>query len=394
LVTEDTTRARPEVLEQLFKCALDGGAARLCLCDTVGHATPDGVARLVRFTKDLLVATGHAPRVGIDWHAHNDRGLALQTALWASEVGVDRVHGTALGIGERVGNVPLELLVLNLGLLGSKAMPAREALRRYCTLAADAMQIGGIPDPHPLFGKVGSAAAHDTPNFRSEALPEDSGGGAEGESPGGSPGGSNGGSLVSSGTAAATKADGARPALAALAFRVNGDALQLAVQPQRTLLEVLRYELDLYGTKQGCDKGDCGACTVRLDGEPQLSCLTLALDCQGRDVQTVEALPGAENLHPLLDAFDRTGAAQCGFCTPGFLMTAASLLDKNKQPSRAQINEAISSNLCRCTGYKSIVDAIELAAAMMRGEEPRMHGMPGRDNLPPPIDTPQLRGPK
>jgi carbon-monoxide dehydrogenase small subunit len=177
-------------------------------------------------------------------------------------------------------------------------------------------------------------------------------------------------------------------------LRVNGDPLQLAVQPQRTLLEVLRYELDLYGTKQGCDKGDCGACTVRLDGEPQLSCLTLALDCQGRDVQTVEALPGAENLHPLLDAFDRTGAAQCGFCTPGFLMTAASLLDKNKQPSRAQINEAISSNLCRCTGYKSIVDAIELAAAMMRGDEPRMHGMPGRDNLPPPIDTPQLRGPK
>ncbi len=153
LVTEDTTRARPEMLEKLFKTALDGGAARLCLCDTVGHATPDGVARLVRFVKNLLRATGHAD-VGLDWHAHNDRGLALQTALWASEVGVERIHGTALGIGERVGNVPLELLVRNLGLLGSKPEATSEALSEYCQLAVSALQIGGMPDTHPLYGKA------------------------------------------------------------------------------------------------------------------------------------------------------------------------------------------------------------------------------------------------
>ncbi|MBW2456044.1 MAG: 2-isopropylmalate synthase [Deltaproteobacteria bacterium] len=156
LVTEDTTRARPEVLEQLYGAALDGGAARLCLCDTVGHATPDGVARLLRFARDLLRATGHQ-EVGLDWHAHNDRGLALQTGLWASELGVDRVHGTALGIGERVGNVPLELLLLNLGLIGSKGPADLSQLRAYCELAAEALAIGGVPDTHPLFGKAISA---------------------------------------------------------------------------------------------------------------------------------------------------------------------------------------------------------------------------------------------
>ncbi len=165
LVTEDTTRARPEVLSELFRVALDHGAARLCLCDTVGHATPDGVARLVRFTRDLLVAAG-ATHVGLDWHAHNDRGLALQTALWASEAGVERIHGTALGIGERVGNVPLELLVLNLGLMGGKAPAEREHLEAYCTLAAKALGIGSLPDPHPLFGQAarrGTTAVRPSP---------------------------------------------------------------------------------------------------------------------------------------------------------------------------------------------------------------------------------------
>ena len=116
----------------------------------------------MRFVRDLLQATGHHD-VGLDWHAHNDRGLALQTALWASEVGVDRVHGTALGIGERVGNVPLELLVLNLGLMVSKARPDRAKLQAYCELAAEALAIGGIPDTHPLFGKAAEASRKDGP---------------------------------------------------------------------------------------------------------------------------------------------------------------------------------------------------------------------------------------
>jgi len=392
LVTEDTTRARPEILEQLFRTALDGGAARLCLCDTVGHATPDGVARLVRFTKDLLTATGHEG-VGLDWHAHNDRGLALQTALWASEVGVDRIHGTALGIGERVGNVPLELLVLNLGLLGSRPQPTTAALRAYCERAASSMGIGHMPDTHPLFGK----AARMLSESEGSQSPSGSGGSSAGDA---SPGGANSGAqqrggstpvqtAAQSATADATARHG-KHRLAPLSFSVNGDNYDLAVQPSRTLLEVLRYDLDLFGTKQGCDKGDCGACTVRVDGEPLLSCLTLAHGCAGRSVQTIEAMPGAERLHPLLDAFDRTGAAQCGFCTPGFLMTAWALLEENDHPSRDEIIESISSNLCRCTGYKSIVDAIELAAKIKRGEEPRMLGLPGRKHLPPPIDTPKL----
>ena len=374
LVTEDTTRARPEMLEQLFKCALDGGAERLCLCDTVGYATPDGVARLVRWTKNLLVATGHDGRVGLDWHAHNDRGLALQTALWASEVGVDRVHGTALGIGERVGNVPLELLALNLGLLGSKPPVDHEDLRAYCTEAAEALGIGGMPDPHPLFGRAQQRREAEGYERPPTAPPPRE------DSP------TKSGKQVIPGDALNRQ----KNPLVPLSMRVNGDRVDLAVRPNRTLLEVLRYDLDLFATKQGCDKGDCGACTVRIDGEPILSCLTLALDCQGQDVQTLEAMPGQQDLHPLLDAFDRLGAAQCGFCTPGFLMTAWALLEDNPRPSRQQIVEAISSNLCRCTGYKSIVDAIELAAAMKRGEEPRMAGMPGRDNLPRPIDNPKI----
>ncbi len=136
-VTEDTTRARPEVLAELFGAVLDRGASGLCLCDTVGHATPDGVRNLIHFTRHLLASRGHQAR--IDWHGHNDRGLALTNSIYALEVGADRVHGTALGIGERVGNAPMELILLNLRMLGM--LPGRDLSRlpEYCERAAAAL---------------------------------------------------------------------------------------------------------------------------------------------------------------------------------------------------------------------------------------------------------------
>jgi carbon-monoxide dehydrogenase small subunit len=143
---------------------------------------------------------------------------------------------------------------------------------------------------------------------------------------------------------------------------VNGDARTCAVDPGTTLLEALRYRLGLTGSKQGCDKGDCGACTVLLDGEPVLSCITLALSCRDRDVVTVEGLAGAGGPSPLQDAFDRVGGAQCGFCTPGMLMSATALLRQNPSPTRAEIAHALSGNLCRCTGYTKILEAVEAAA--------------------------------
>jgi 2-isopropylmalate synthase len=136
-VTEDTTRSRPEVLATLFKVAIDHGASRLCLCDTVGHATPDGVRNLIQFTKNLVAGMGAT--VGIDWHGHNDRGLALVNAVWALEWGADRVHGTALGIGERVGNAPMELILLNLKLLGLLEDQDLTHLLEYCNVAAEAV---------------------------------------------------------------------------------------------------------------------------------------------------------------------------------------------------------------------------------------------------------------
>ncbi len=147
---------------------------------------------------------------------------------------------------------------------------------------------------------------------------------------------------------------------------VNGDSRVCAVDPGTTLLEALRYRLGLTGSKQGCDKGDCGACTVLLDGEPVLACITLALACEGRDVTTVEGLAEAGRPSPLQDAFDRFGGAQCGFCTPGMLVSATALLRRNPAPSRDEIREALSGNLCRCTGYTKIVEAVEAAAAEAR----------------------------
>ena len=148
-VTEDTTRSRPEVLARLFKMAIDHGASRLCLCDTVGHATPDGVRNLIGFTKSIIAGSGAT--VGVDWHGHNDRGLALENALWAFEFGADRVHGTALGIGERVGNAQMELILLNLKLLGLLEDQDLTHLLEYCNVAAKAVG-WTVPINYPLVG--------------------------------------------------------------------------------------------------------------------------------------------------------------------------------------------------------------------------------------------------
>ena len=147
-----------------------------------------------------------------------------------------------------------------------------------------------------------------------------------------------------------------------LTLSVNGEPLEAAFAPYKTLLEVLREDLGLTGTKHGCELGECGACAVLIDGEPQLSCLVLALECGGRAIQTVEGLARGPELHPLQAAFADLGAAQCGYCTPGILMTAKALLEREPHPSRERIREAISGNLCRCTGYQQIFEAIEEAA--------------------------------
>lgn len=157
---------------------------------------------------------------------------------------------------------------------------------------------------------------------------------------------------------------------------VNGDRKQVGVPAHYTLLEALRYGLGLTGSKQGCDKGDCGACTVLIDGVAVLSCITPVQEAEHHEVTTVEGLAAPGRLHPLQDAFDRMGAAQCGFCTPGILMSASALLEHNDSPTREEIKEAISGNLCRCTGYTKIFDAIEDAARLVRerGEGSRERG--------------------
>ncbi|HSJ05568.1 MAG TPA: (2Fe-2S)-binding protein [Longimicrobiales bacterium] len=149
-------------------------------------------------------------------------------------------------------------------------------------------------------------------------------------------------------------------------LQVNGDRHSVGIPAHYTLLEALRYALGLTGSKQGCDKGDCGACTVLLDGAPVLACITPAWEAEGRDVRTVEGIAPAGALHPLQDAFEVTGGAQCGFCTPGVLMSAHALLQRNTSPTRDEIREALSGNLCRCTGYTKIYEAVELAAARLR----------------------------
>jgi aerobic-type carbon monoxide dehydrogenase small subunit (CoxS/CutS family) len=148
---------------------------------------------------------------------------------------------------------------------------------------------------------------------------------------------------------------------AAIRLALNGEEVDVSFASYKTLLEVLREDLGHTGTKHGCELGECGACAVLLDGKPVLSCLVLALECSGRHVLTVEGLSADGRLHPLQDAFADLGAAQCGYCTPGILVTAKALLDTNPHPSRVQIREALSGNLCRCTGYLQIFEAVEAA---------------------------------
>jgi carbon-monoxide dehydrogenase small subunit len=164
--------------------------------------------------------------------------------------------------------------------------------------------------------------------------------------------------------------DSPRPASPreACEFSVNGEPVAIACAAHVTLLEALREDLGLTGTKHGCELGECGACTVLLDGAPVLSCLVLVQTCAGREVETVEGLADGPDLHPLQAAFADLGGSQCGYCTPGMLMSAKQLLAVDPAPDRARIREAIGGNLCRCTGYQQIVDAIARAAAVMRGE--------------------------
>ncbi len=150
-----------------------------------------------------------------------------------------------------------------------------------------------------------------------------------------------------------------------LCLQLNGQRIECAAHPNKTLLEVLREDLGLTGTKHGCEMGHCGACTVLIDGEPILSCLALAVEAQGHEIRTVEGLATGGRLHPIQQAFAECGAAQCGYCTPGFLMTGAALVEGTQDLSEAQIREAISGNLCRCTGYSKIVEAVALAAERM-----------------------------
>ena len=157
-----------------------------------------------------------------------------------------------------------------------------------------------------------------------------------------------------------------------ISFTLNGEAAEVAFAPHKTLLEVLREDLGLTGTKHGCELGECGTCTVLIDGRSILSCLFLGLDAEDREVTSIEGMADGGRLHPLQDTFADTGAAQCGYCSPGFLLAAKELIDKQPKPTRDEIKEALSGNLCRCTGYIKIYEAVELAAARMRGEAMEM----------------------
>ena len=152
-------------------------------------------------------------------------------------------------------------------------------------------------------------------------------------------------------------------------FQVNREPCELLVEPHQTLLNVLREELGLTGTKKGCDTGDCGACTVILQGKPVNACLVLAVEADGMEIETIEGLADGEHLHPLQEAFIQSGAVQCGFCTPGMILMARALLAENPEPSEGEVRKALAGNLCRCTGYAKIVQAVLTAAK--EGEKER-----------------------
>ena len=158
-------------------------------------------------------------------------------------------------------------------------------------------------------------------------------------------------------------------------FILNGLQTVIDVDPDRRVVDILREDLQLTGTKEGCGSGECGACSILVDGESRLSCLMLAAQLEGERVITVEGLTVGGNMHPVQEAFVEHGAVQCGFCTPGMVMATVDLLNRNAEPTRGEIREAISGNLCRCTGYQKIVDAVEVAAKAMKNEELRMLGM-------------------
>ncbi len=147
-----------------------------------------------------------------------------------------------------------------------------------------------------------------------------------------------------------------------LRMKINGKAVEVAVKPAWTLLRVLREKLRLTGTKKGCEQGDCGACTVIMDGKAVNACLVLAVQAESKEIETIEGLGTSDDLHPLQESFIENGAVQCGYCTPGMLMSGAALLDKNPKPNIGEIKRAISGNLCRCTGYVKIIDAIGKAS--------------------------------
>jgi carbon-monoxide dehydrogenase small subunit len=149
-------------------------------------------------------------------------------------------------------------------------------------------------------------------------------------------------------------------------FKINGRPYEVLITPNMTLSELLREQLDLTGTKLSCGVGECGSCTVLIDGKPMLSCSTLAIAVRDKDILTIEGLSKGTQLHPLQQAFINSGAIQCGFCTPGMIMTAKALLDENPNPTRQQVKEGLGGNLCRCTGYVKIIDAVMAAAGIMR----------------------------